>query len=61
MLNYNTSIKQDEAYSDLEMKEIKPIMKLMFKLTLLNPFGKSVWKLDKSLKSLLMEQRQCIY
>jgi len=31
MLNYNTSIKQDEAYSDLEMKEIKPIMKLIIR------------------------------
>ena len=29
MLNYNTSIKQDKIYSDLEMKEIKPIMKLI--------------------------------
>jgi len=31
MLNYNTSIKQDEAYSDLEMREIKPIMKLIIR------------------------------
>jgi sarcosine oxidase subunit gamma len=31
MLNYNTSIKQDESYSDLEMKEIKPIMKLIIR------------------------------
>ena len=31
MLNYNTSIKQDEIYSDLEMKEIKPIMKLIIR------------------------------
>jgi sarcosine oxidase subunit gamma len=31
MLNYNTSIKQDESYSDLVMKEIKPIMKLIIR------------------------------
>ena len=29
MLNYNTTIKKDKSYSDLEMKEIKPIMKLI--------------------------------
>ena len=31
MLNYNTSIKQDKIYSDLEIKEIKPIMKLFIR------------------------------
>ena len=31
MLNYNTSIKQDKTYSDLEIKEIKPIMKLIIR------------------------------
>ena len=31
MLNYNTSIKEDKTYSDLEMKEIKPIMKLIIR------------------------------
>jgi len=31
MLNYNTSIKEDSSYSDLEMKEIKPIMKLIIR------------------------------
>jgi len=31
MLNYNTSIKQDKIYSDLEMREIKPIMKLIIR------------------------------
>ena len=31
MLNYNTSIKEDKSYSDLEMKEIKPIMKLIIR------------------------------
>ena len=61
MLNYNTTIKEDKSYSDLEMKEIKPIMKLMFKQILVNPFGKNAWKLGKNLKSLLMEQRQCTY
>jgi sarcosine oxidase subunit gamma len=29
MLNYNTPIKEDKSYSDLEIKEIKPIMKLI--------------------------------
>ena len=29
MLNYKTSIKGDITYSDLEIKEIKPIMKLI--------------------------------
>jgi sarcosine oxidase subunit gamma len=31
MLNYNAPIKQNKSYSDLEMKEIKPIMKLIVK------------------------------
>ena len=31
MLNYNTSIKDDKSYSDLKMKEIKPIMKLIIR------------------------------
>ena len=31
MLNYNTSIKDDRSYSELEMKEIKPIMKLIIR------------------------------
>ena len=31
MLNYNTSIKEDKSYADLEMKEIKPIMKLIIR------------------------------
>ena len=29
MLNYKTSIKGDTTYSDLEIKEIKPTMKLI--------------------------------
>ena len=29
MLNYNTSIKDNKSYPNLEMKEIKPIMKLI--------------------------------
>ena len=31
MLNYNTSIKEDRSYSNLDMKEIKPIMKLIIR------------------------------
>ena len=31
MLNYKTSIKEDKSYSNLEMKEIKPIMKLIIR------------------------------
>ena len=31
MLNYNTSIKEDKSYVDLEMKEIKPVMKLILR------------------------------
>jgi len=31
MLNYKTSIKGDVTYSDLEIKEIKPIMKLIIR------------------------------
>ena len=31
MLSYKTSIKEDRSYSDLEMKEIKPIMKLIIR------------------------------
>ena len=31
MLNYYTPIKEDKSYSNLEMKEIKPIMKLIIR------------------------------
>ena len=31
MLNYNASIKEDKSYADLEIKEIKPIMKLIIR------------------------------
>ena len=31
MLNYNTSIKEDKSYQDLEIKEIKPVMKLIIR------------------------------
>ena len=31
MLNYNASIKEEKSYSHLEMKEIKPIMKLIIR------------------------------
>ena len=31
MLSYNTSIKEDKSYQDLEIKEIKPIMKLIIR------------------------------
>ena len=31
MLNYNTTIKENKSYSNLEMKEIKPIMKLIIR------------------------------
>ena len=31
MLNYNTSIKENKSYADLEMKEIKPVMKLIIR------------------------------
>ena len=31
MLNFKTTIKEDKSYSDLEMKEIKPIMKLIIR------------------------------
>ena len=31
MLNYNTSIKEDKSYADLEVKEIKPVMKLIIR------------------------------
>ena len=31
MLNYNSSIKEDRSYSNLEMKEIKPVMKLIIR------------------------------
>ena len=31
MLNYKTSIKGDITYSNLEIKEIKPIMKLIIR------------------------------
>jgi len=31
MLNYKTTIKENKSYSDLKMKEIKPIMKLIIR------------------------------
>ncbi|MDA7750173.1 sarcosine oxidase subunit gamma [Candidatus Pelagibacter sp.] len=31
MLNYNTSIKKDKSYVDLEVNEIKPVMKLIIR------------------------------
>ena len=31
MLNFNTSIKEGRSYVDLEMKEIKPVMKLIIR------------------------------
>ena len=31
MLNYKTTIKENKSYTDLEMKEIKPIMKLIIR------------------------------
>ena len=31
MLNYNTTIKENKSYSDLDMKEIKPVMKLIIR------------------------------
>ena len=31
MLNYKTSIKGDVTYSDLDIKDIKPIMKLIIR------------------------------
>ena len=31
MLNYNTSIKEEKSYPNLEMREIKPIMKLIIR------------------------------
>ena len=31
MLKFNTTIKEDKSYTDLEMKEIKPIMKLIIR------------------------------
>ena len=31
MLNYNTSIRDDKSYSGLELKEVKPIMKLIIR------------------------------
>ena len=31
MLNHNTSIKEGKSYTDLEIKEIKPIMKLIIR------------------------------
>ena len=29
MLNYNSALSEDKSYQDLQMKEIKPIMKLI--------------------------------
>ena len=61
MLNYKTSIKGDVTYSDLVIREIKPIMKLIFKQIMENQFGNSVWKLEKNSILLLMEPKQCTY
>ena len=61
MLNYNSSIKNEKKYSGLAVKEISPIMKLMFKQTMENHFGNNALKLEKNLILPLMEQKQCTY
>ena len=45
MLNYKTSIKENKSYSDLEMKEIKPVMKLIIRgktKTFITAIGKNL-------------------
>ena len=42
MLDYTNAITEEKSYSGLQMKEFRPVMKLMFKLIMVNPFGKSV-------------------
>ena len=45
MLNYNKSLNEDKSYQDLQMKEIKPIMKLIIrgkKREFLSAVGKSL-------------------
>ena len=45
MLNYNSALSEDKSYQDLQMKEIKPIMKLIIrgkKREFLSAIGKSL-------------------
>ena len=45
MLNYNQALKEDKSYQDLQMKEIKPIMKLIVrgkKREFISAVGKSL-------------------
>ena len=44
MLNYKTSIKGDVTHSDLVIKEVKPVMKLIFKQTMVKTCGRNAWK-----------------
>ena len=61
MLNYNQALPEQKSYQDLQMKEIKPIMKLIFNRHTLNLFGKNASKLVKSLTLHLTEQKRCTY
>ena len=61
MLNYNSPTKEEKKYSGLTVKEIYPLMKLMFKQTMENHFGSNALKPEKNLILLLMEQKQCTY
>ena len=61
MLTYNQAIKQEKSYQGLQMSEINPVMKLIFKQTFVNLFGKNVWKLVKILILHLMELKRCTY
>ena len=49
MLNYKSSLIEDKKYSGLTIKEISPVMKLMFKQIMVSHYGNNVWKLEKNL------------
>ena len=45
MLNYNQALQEDKSYQDLQIKEIKPIMKLIIrgkKREFISAVGKSL-------------------
>ena len=61
MLNFNSALKKENQYNDLTIKEISPVMKLMFKQVMESLYGKNVLKLEKNLILPLMALKQCMY
>ena len=61
MLNLQPAINDQKKFSNIELKEISPIRKLIFQQAMENHYGKNVWKRAKNIILLLTEQKQCTY